>query len=143
MDYFFSLPFFKVAGISIVIFILLDMIWLAFIAQPLYFKHMSFLAEIKNGSIVFNLPVGILTQVIIALGITAFVSLGIMVDDRLVAAVGIGAFAGFVLYCTYDLTNLSFIKGYPVFITVVDIAWGTFQGLLAGFYVFFLTRYFG
>lgn len=142
MDYFFSLPFFKVAGISIIIFILLDMIWLAFIAQPLYFKHMRFLAEIKNGSIVFNLPVGILAQVIIALGITVFVSLGIMVDNRLAAAVGIGAFAGFVLYCTYDLTNLSFVKGYPVFITVVDIAWGTFQGLLAGFYVFFLTRYF-
>lgn len=142
MDYFFSTAFFKVAGISVVIFILLDMLWLAVIAQNLYFRQMSYLASIDNGRIMFNLPVGILAQVIIALGLAVFISLALMVDNRLVAALGTGAFAGFVLYCTYDLTNLSFIKGYPVFISVVDIAWGTVQGFLAGCYVFYLTRFF-
>jgi len=143
MDYFFSAAFFKVAGISIVIFILLDMLWLAVVSKNLYFKHMSYLATVESGRIVFNLPVGILVQAIIAAGLAVFISLGIMVDPRLVVAVGLGAFSGFVLYCTYDLTNLSFIKGYPLSITVVDIAWGTTQGLLAGFYVFYLTRFFG
>jgi uncharacterized membrane protein len=57
-------------------------------------------------------------------------------------AIAIGLFSGFVLYCTYDLTNLSFVKGYPVAITIIDIAWGTAQGFFAGFYVFFLTRFF-
>ncbi|MFW6283997.1 MAG: DUF2177 family protein [Desulfosalsimonas sp.] len=143
MSYFFSAAFFKVAGLSILIFIVLDMLWLAVVARGLYFRGMSYLASIEDGRIVFNLPVGILAQVIIALGLCFFVSLAVMVDNRLAAAVGTGAFAGFVLYCTYDLTNLSFIKGYPVFITVVDIAWGATQGLLAGFYVFYLTRFFG
>jgi uncharacterized membrane protein len=143
MDYFFSSTFLKVAGISVIIFILLDMLWLAFIARSLYFRELSYLAEVENGRIVFNLPAGILAQVIIALGLAVFVSLAIMVDNRLVSAIGMGAFAGFVLYCTYDLTNLSFVKGYPLFITVVDIAWGTFQGLLAGIYVFYLTSFFG
>ncbi len=142
MNYFFSAAFFKIAGISIVIFILLDMLWLAVIARRLYFSQMSYLASIQNGRIVFSLPAGILAQVIIALGMTVFVSLAIMVENRLAAAVCTGAFAGFVLYCTYDLTNLSFVKGYPVFITVVDIAWGTAQGLFAGVYVFYLTRFF-
>ena len=140
MDYFFSPAFFKVAGISVVIFILLDMIWLAVIAKNLYFRHMSYLASVESGRIVFNLPAGILAQAIIATGLAVFISLGIMVDPRLVVAVGIGAFSGFVLYCTYDLTNLSFVRGYPVSITVVDIAWGTLQGLLAGIYVFYLSR---
>lgn len=143
MDYFFSSTFFKVAGISVIIFILLDMLWLAFIARSLYFRELSYLAEVENGRIVFNLPAGILAQVIIALGLAVFVSLAIMVDNRLVSAIGMGAFAGFVLYCTYDLTNLSFVKGYPLFISLVDIAWGTFQGLLAGIYVFYLTSFFG
>ncbi len=143
MNYFFSAAFFKVAGISVVIFILLDMLWLGVIARGLYFRQMSYLASIENGRIVFNLPVGILAQVIIALGLVVFVSLSIMVDNRLISAVGTGAFAGLVLYCTYDLTNLSFIKGYPVVISVVDIAWGTVQGFLAGCYVFYLTRFFG
>ncbi|MFO7861295.1 MAG: DUF2177 family protein [Desulfosalsimonas sp.] len=143
MSYFFSAAFFKVAGIAIVIFIVADMLWLAVIARDIYFRQMSHLASVEKGRIVFNLPVGILAQVIIALGLAVFVSLAIMVENRLAAAVCTGAFAGFALYCTYDLTNLSFVKNYPVFITVVDIAWGTAQGLFAGFYVFYLTRFFG
>ena len=142
MHYFFSAAFFKVAGVSIFIFIVLDMLWLAVVARNLYFRQMSYLASVENGRIVFNLPVGILAQVIIALGLAVFVSLAIMVENRLAAAVCTGAFAGFALYCTYDLTNLSFVKDYPVLISVVDIAWGTAQGLLAGFYVFYLTRFF-
>ncbi len=143
MDYFLSTAFLKVAGISIIIFIVLDMLWLGFVARKLYFKQMSYLASVEDGRIVFNLPVGILAQIIITIGLVVFVSLGMMADPRPGAAMGMGAFAGFVLYCTYDLTNLSFVRGYPVFITVVDIAWGTLQGLLAGIYVFYLTRHFG
>lgn len=143
MNYFFSAAFLKVAGISIFIFILLDMLWLAIIARRLYFSQMGYLASVENGRIVFNLPVGILAQVIIALGLAVFVSLAIMVENRLAAAVCTGAFAGFVLYCTYDLTNLSFVKGYPVLMSVADIAWGTVQGLFAGVYVFYLSRFFG
>ncbi|MBS3755302.1 MAG: DUF2177 family protein [Desulfobacterales bacterium] len=142
MHYFFSAAFFKVAGISIFIFIVLDMLWLAVVARHLYFRQLSYLASVENGRIVFNLQVGILAQAIIALGLAVFVSLAIMVENRLAAAVCTGAFAGFALYCTYDLTNLSFVKGYPAFISVVDIAWGTAQGLFAGFYVFYLTRFF-
>ena len=40
-----------------------------------------------------------------------------------------GAFTGFVLYCTYDLTNLSFVRDWPLKVTLIDIGWGTFQGL--------------
>jgi len=142
MTYFFSAAFLKIAAISIFIFIVLDMLWLAVAARRLYFSQMSYLASVENGRIVFNLPVGILAQAIIALGLAVFVSLALMVENRLFAAVGTGAFAGFALYCTYDLTNLSFVKGYPVLISVVDIAWGTAQGLFAGVYVFYLTRFF-
>lgn len=140
MDYFFSASFLAVAAAAIVVFILLDMLWLAVVARRLYFRQMSYLARVQNGRIVFNLPVGILAQVVIALGLAVFVSLAIMIDNRLISAAGTGAFAGFVLYCTYDLTNLSFIRDYPLLITVVDIAWGTFQGLIAGIWVFCLTR---
>ena len=140
MDYFFSASFLAVAGAAIALFILLDMLWLAVVARSLYFRQMSYLARVHNDRIVFNLPVGVLAQAIIALGLAVFVSFAVMVDNRLVSAAGTGAFAGFVIYCAYDLTNLSFIKGYPLLTTVVDIAWGTFQGLIAGIWVFYLTR---
>ena len=45
-------------------------------------------------------------------------------------AVGRGAFFGFVAYATYDLTNQTTVAGWPVGITCMDLAWGTF---LSGF----------
>lgn len=142
MNYFLSSTFFKVAGLSIIIFIVLDLLWLSVAASTIYFKQMSYLAVIENGRIVFNLPVGLLVQAIIALGLAVFISLALLVENTLITSLYIGAFAGFVMYCTYDLTNLSFVRNYPVFIAVVDIAWGTAQGFFAGIYVFYLTRYF-
>jgi uncharacterized membrane protein len=142
MTYFISPAFLKVAAISVIIFIILDLIWLSVVARSIYFKEMSYLATIENERIVFNLPVGLGVQAIIALGLAVFVSLAILVENSLFASVFVGAFAGFVLYCTYDLTNLSFIKGYSVLITIIDIAWGTAQGVFSGFYVFYLTRFF-
>ena len=91
---------------------------------------------------VFNLPVGLLVQVIISLGLTVIISIGLQLDPRLVTGLLLGAFTGFVLYCTYDLTNLSFVKDWPLKVTIIDIAWGTFQGFLAGGYVWYLSRWF-
>jgi uncharacterized membrane protein len=86
--------------------------------------------------------VGLSVQIIIALGLAVFVSLGLLVENNPGTAIAIGVFSGFVLYCTYDLTNLSFVRGYPVAITVIDIAWGTTQGFFSGVYVYYLTKYF-
>jgi uncharacterized membrane protein len=142
MQYFISSTFLKVAGLSIILFVALDLIWLSVIARTIYFKHMSYLAAIENDRIVFNLPVGLGVQVIIALGLAVFVSMGLLVEKSLGTAIAVGVFSGFVLYCTYDLTNLSFVKGYPVVITIIDIAWGTAQGFFSGIYVYYLTKYF-
>ena len=40
-------------------------------------------------------------------------------------AIGYGALLGLAAYGTYDITNLSALKGWPVALSVVDIAWGT------------------
>ena len=36
-----------------------------------------------------------------------------------------GAVVGFLAYGTYDMTNLSTLRGWPVSVSVVDLAWGT------------------
>ncbi len=43
----------------------------------------------------------------------------------IVYAAFVGAFFGFITYATYDMTNLATLRDWPVFITVVDIIWGT------------------
>lgn len=40
-------------------------------------------------------------------------------------AVGYGAVLGLAAYGTYDMTNLSTLKGWPILLSMVDVAWGT------------------
>ncbi|MBT3249193.1 MAG: DUF2177 family protein [Candidatus Pacebacteria bacterium] len=138
MKFLLTTPFLKIWLITVVIFIVLDMLWLGVFSKGFYNKHLGYLANKKNDSIVFNLPVGIVTQAIIATGLAILISLGIQVENTLLTAVLVGAISGFVIYATYDLTNQSFIKDWPWMITIIDICWGTFQGTAAGFYIWWL-----
>ena len=40
----------------------------------------------------------------------------------------LGALFGFISYATYDLTNLATLKDWPLQVTFIDLAWGTFLG---------------
>jgi uncharacterized membrane protein len=142
MNYFFSATFIKISLVSAVIFIILDLLWLAVVANKIYFNSLGYLAEIKDGKIVFNLKAGITVQVIIAVGLVFFISMALQLNNTLMTSMTVGAISGFVLYATYDMTNLSFIKGYTLSITLIDMAWGTAQGFFAGIYVYFLTKFF-
>jgi uncharacterized membrane protein len=143
MEFLLSAKFLKVSLTSAILFILLDFLWLAVIASAWYRQTLGYLAELDpQGKIIFTIPMGLIAQVVIALALTAVITLALHVDNRLVVALGWGAFIGFAIYATYDFTNLSFVKGWPLWISLLDVAWGTLQGLMAGVYVFYLHRYF-
>ncbi len=143
MEFLLSAKFLKVSFSSAILFVLLDFLWLAIIASAWYRQTLGFLAELDpQGKIIFNIPIGLIAQVVIALALSAVIMLALRVDNRLVVALGWGAFIGFAIYATYDFTNLSFVKGWPLWISLLDVAWGTLQGLMAGAYVFYLNRYF-
>ncbi|MDZ4844963.1 MAG: DUF2177 family protein [Chitinophagales bacterium] len=139
MEFLFTLKFLKIAAISAVLFILLDMLWIGFLASKMYSEQLGYLAELRSGKVIFNLPVGLLVQAVISLGLSVIILLALQLDDRLVISLAIGAFTGFVIYFTYDFTNYSFVKGWSLYVSVIDVAWGTLQGLLAGAYVYFLN----
>lgn len=143
MEFLLSAKFLKVSFSSAILFVLLDFLWLAIIASTWYRQTLGFLAELDpQGKITFNIPIGLIAQVVIALALSAVIMLALRVDNQLVVAMGWGAFIGFAIYATYDFTNLSFVKGWPLWISLLDVAWGTLQGLMAGAYVFYLNRYF-
>lgn len=123
------------------VFVVIDLIWLGGVAARLYTDQLGYLGQLsEQGIVTFNIPVGILTQVIIGAGLYSFVSLAQRLKNSLSSTLTYGALAGFVIYATYDLTNLSFIQGWPILITVIDIAWGTTQGFMAGWYGYHLNR---
>lgn len=142
MEFLFTLKFLKIALISAAIFIALDMLWIGFLASKMYSQQLGHLAEMKNGKVVFNIPVGLIVQVVISLGLSVLILLALQLDNRLAVSLAIGAFTGFVIYFTYDFTNYSFVKGWTLYVSVIDVCWGTLQGLLAGAYVYFLNEKF-
>ncbi len=43
----------------------------------------------------------------------------------------LGALFGLFAYATYDLTNLAVVRDWPVTLSFVDMAWGTFASAVA------------
>ncbi len=143
MDFLFTLKFLKIAAASIVIFILLDFLWLAVVASKLYSSSLGFLANLDSkGKVIFNIPVGVFVQATLSLGLSFVIGTALQLDNRLIVSLFTGAFIGFVIYGVYDFTNLSFVKGWPLWISLVDVAWGTLQGLLAGVYFYYFNKLF-
>ena len=67
---------------------------------------------------------------------------GVREDNWRTAAL-LGALLGLVAYGTYDLTNLATLKGWPVTMTFVDMAWGavlTAISATAGYYAASLLK---
>ena len=104
--------------ITLVIFTLVDLVWLVKVAPKLYRKYIGHLMSDK-----VNMVGAGLFYLIFIIGLVFFV-VGPQSNDPLQALFS-GAMFGLVTYATYDLTNLATLKAWPVTITVIDLIWGT------------------
>ena len=50
------------------------------------------------------------------------------------------AIFGLVTYATYDLTNMATLRDWPLLVTVVDIAWGTFLSLAVSLITYLILK---
>lgn len=102
-------------------FLILDFVWINFIAKKFYFKEFKSHVDIKKDKMKVKKIPAILIYVILSLGISIFV-----LNSQLIFMNTIkGALFGFVVYSVYDLTNYSIMKNYSFKLTLLDIAWGT------------------
>lgn len=122
-------------GIVFVVFLAIDMVWLVFVARKFYADRLGYLMRDP-----INLPAALLFYLIFVAGALFFVISPALEKNSLVHAALAGAFFGLVTYATYDLTNLSTVKDWPVIITVVDLAWGTLLSLLVSSIGFLAIR---
>ncbi|MBD3222092.1 DUF2177 family protein [bacterium] len=100
-------------------FLIIDAIWLGAVAAGFYRTHLGYLLAPE--------PVWLAAGVfylLFVLGIQVFVVLPGLRSARLRPTVLRAAFFGLVTYATYDLTNLATIDGWPLVVTLVDLAWG-------------------
>lgn len=105
---------------TVPVFFLIDLVWLGFIARDFYRGQ---LGSLMADPIVW--PAAILFYLLFIAGILLFAVAPAIGAGSVVRALALGAAFGFFTYMTYDLTNLATIRGWPITMVVVDIAWGT------------------
>jgi uncharacterized membrane protein len=103
-----------------VAFVGLDAIWLGRIALPMYRQELGSLLLDKP-----NLPVAGAFYLLYVAGIVILAIVPALGEGGWVKALLMGAVLGLVAYGTYDITNLSTLKGYTMKIALIDLAWGT------------------
>jgi uncharacterized membrane protein len=118
-------------------FFLIDMLWLGFIAQSFYQKHLGFIMASKP-----NWIAAIIFYVIFIIGMLVFVVLPGLNKDSLRYTLCHAAFFGVLTYATYDLTNLATLENWPIIVTIVDIIWGGVLTTLVCLISFLFARMF-
>ncbi|MBO1265043.1 DUF2177 family protein [Proteiniclasticum sp. SCR006] len=114
------MQFLKLYLMTLVIFFLVDIVWLGVISKKLYKEYLGHLM----GPV--NWPAALIFYAMFIAGLVFFVISPAIEKQSLFYAVSVGAFFGLITYGTYDLTNLATLKDWPVTITIIDLMWGTF-----------------
>lgn len=133
------LKYLSTYSLTFLSFLIIDFIWLAFISKNFYQKHIgSLLKQDINFYAAGIFYLSFVFAILVLVIIPAYQAKSI---QQLILH---SLLFGFITYGTYDLTNLTALKNWPLIITIVDILWGMTVSLLtglAGFY--FINKFLG
>ncbi|WEJ58812.1 DUF2177 family protein [Devosia sp. FJ2-5-3] len=133
------MPNFAIAYLSsALVFFAVDFVWLTLATRFLYKPQLGDLLADSP-----NLLVAATFYLVYLIGLVVFAILPAANANSWAMALGLGALLGLVAYGTYDFTNLSTIRDWPVLVTMVDLAWGTFLSALAATAGFWAVRHWG
>ena len=117
----------KMYIIAFIVFLAIDAIWLGLVAPKFYKDQIGHLmAETPN------LIAALVFYLIFIVGVVYFVIAPAIEAESLSKVIISGLLFGFVTYATYDLTNLATLKDWPLLVTFVDLAWGSFLSTMMG-----------
>lgn len=102
------------------VFLAIDFVWLGYVARDFYRGQLGpLMAEPIN----YGAAAGF--YLIYVVGVVIFAIAPAMRSGAWTDAALYGALFGFFCYATYDMTNLATLKGWPLHMSLVDMAWGT------------------
>lgn len=126
----------KLYFLTLAVFLIVDLAWLGFVARDFYREQLGNLMRAN-----VNWTAAIIFYLIFIGGILFFVVYPALERDSMVYALLVGGLFGFITYATYDLTNLATLQGWPLTMTLVDLAWGTFLGASVSFLSFVMDKF--
>lgn len=121
--------------LAALLFVAIDSVWLKFVANTFYKKHLRKLLAVKP-----NFAAAAVFYLLYMIGIVVFVVDPALAKNSLPFALGHGSLLGLVMYATYDLTNQATLKDWPTKITYLDMAWGTFVTSIVSVLTFIIFR---
>ncbi len=105
--------------VSFLAYILLDLIWLGYVAGSYYREKLDhFLASDPR------MVPALLFYLLFVLGNVFFVTRPILESPTIREFLFRGCLYGLVTYGTYDLTNYATVRDWPVSVTILDLLWG-------------------
>jgi uncharacterized membrane protein len=104
---------------SLFVFLVVDFIWLGWVAQPFYHRQLGDLLSQR-----VNWAAAIAFYMVYIVGLMIFCIVPALGRESLTSAVVLGGLYGFFTYATYELTNYALIRDWPAALVPVDIAWG-------------------
>lgn len=119
----------------LVVFIVLDAIWLSKAGQALY---RPVLGDILADKV--RVAPAVAFYLIYPLGVEIFAVLPALRANSLQHAAIHGALFGLFAYATYDLTNHATLRNWATEITLIDLAWGTFLTGVSAALAFLASR---
>lgn len=121
--------------VTLVIFLLVDAIWLGIVAKNFYASQLGDMMLEKP-----NLGIALIFYCFYVIGITVFAVLPALSSEQWLHALLYGGLLGFVAYGTYDITNMATLKNWPIVMSLVDIVWGTILTGTSAVMAFFAVR---
>jgi uncharacterized membrane protein len=126
--------FTKLYAIALPVFFAIDMVWLGLVAKNFYRNQIGFLMTPN-----INWVAAILFYLLFIVGLVLFVITPAVEKGSWLHALLFGALFGLITYATYDLTNLATLKDWPLWVTIVDMAWGATLGALVSVITYFIA----
>lgn len=124
----------KVYLAALVMFVAADMIWLGIMSSRFY---KPLLGDIALSGV--NLPPAIVFYAIYPIGLALFAIEPALRSGSMLRGLIYGALFGFFTYATYDLTNQATLRNWSVWLTTIDIAWGTILGAFTSVLTFWIV----
>ena len=106
--------------VTVVVFLGLDFVWLTRVALGMYRRELGDLLLEQPNLLIAGVFYLLFCAGVVVLAIHPALNGGSWVNALL-----LGAVLGLVAYGTYDITNLSTLRGWSLTVSLTDLAWGT------------------
>lgn len=106
------------------VFLVIDLTWLGMVMVNFYKSELGSLARRTGDSLNPVWWAAAIVYLVIPLGIVPFALPRVTTENPFGSSLLWGFLYGSTLYAVYDFTNYSLLKGWPLRMTLVDIAWG-------------------